>query len=148
MATHPRLNQLLRLIDRAPSAFDPEPASTPPATVPLHPHPEVCALLDDGQELTTGQVISRMGLFVTPALEARVAAGLAELGYHRITRLTHNARVAVQLWTATAPVPGVPTLQMQMRRVHEDSDRARGLTPIGRRPGAIARLIRRLRGAK
>lgn len=144
MATYPRLNQLLRAINRAPSAFEPEPASTPPAPViPLHPHPEVCALLDHGAELSTGQIVSRMGTFSTAELVARVEAGLIDLGYHRITRLTPNARVAVPLWTATPPKPGEPTLQM--RRVHEEGDRARGLTPLTRRPGPIARLIRALR---
>lgn len=108
---------------------------------PLHPHPEVLALLDHGAELTTGQIMSRMGLISTSALNARVEAGLAELGYHHITRLTHNARVAVPLWTATAPKPGEPTLQM--RRVHEDSDRAFGLIPLAKRPSLLARILRK-----
>lgn len=115
------------------------------SVIPLHPHPEVLALLDRGEELTTGQIVSRMGLFSTAALDARVEAGLVELGYHRITRLTHNARVGVPLWTATPPKPGEPTLQM--RRLHEAGDRARGLTPLGKRPGLLA-CIARLLGAR
>lgn len=147
MATHPRLNQLLRLIDRAPSGFEPEPASTPRAPInPLTPPLEILHELDHHAELTTQQIVARMGLLPTAELCARIDAGLAEMGYHRVLRLTPNARVGVHLWTATAPVPDQPTLQM--RRIHEAGDRAHGLLPLARRPGSIARLFALLRGAR
>ncbi|WP_447727250.1 hypothetical protein [Sphingomonas koreensis] len=96
---------------------------------PLLPFPEILNALEAGEKLTTGQIIARMGLLATPLLQRRVARALAEYGLHR-TVTAHGHR-----WTAAAPDP----VSLQFRRIHEDSDRARGLTPLSERIASFFR---------
>lgn len=140
MATNSRLNQFRRAIDRAPHADTGQSAPWAHAGPSLSPPLEVLHDLDRGEELTTEAVIARMGLLPTAQLQHRVAAALHELGYHRVTR--NRAGRTVRIWASGATDP----VSAAMRRVHQDGDRAHGLTPIARRPGPIARLLRAFRG--
>lgn len=147
MVTELRLNQSARLLAKAarkpePAPASPESASAEPLIAALINNGDVLAAIDAGGGLTTEQVIARLGLLPTVPLQLRMARALGELGYfHAIVRVNPKPGRAARVWLPVRPepptMPPAAPVSDYARRVH---------SPARRRPGLIARLLRRLRG--
>lgn len=132
METHFGYGRIDRLLNRADGSAE---IDADPAVIPFTPAPNILAAIRAGEELTTEAIVARMGLLPSVPLQRRVAAALDELGYRKVRRDRDGH--GVKIWVAAPPSPISDT----MRRVHQDADRAHGLTPLCPRPGPIARLI-------
>lgn len=135
METHFAITPAGHSLGRLHRLFTTSKAVIPPPerAAPLLPEPRILAMLEGGERLTTGQVIARMGLLATPLLQQRVSRALVEYGFQCVRA---HGRAATWQWT----VAPLEIVSQKFRRVHEEADRARGLSGIRPAPAWAGRV--------